>query len=81
MLQDEILALLRSEPGAYRSGEEMSRRLGVSRAAVWKAVEALRSAGYEIVSAPNPVSYTHLWFYYPTSLYCYGYIVQGGENE
>lgn len=53
MLQDEILALLRSEPEAYRSGEEMSRHLGVSRAAVWKAVEALRRAGYEIVSAPN----------------------------
>ena len=53
MLQDEILALLRSEPGAYRSGEEMSRRLGVSRAAVWKAVETLRREGYEIVSAPN----------------------------
>ena len=53
MLQDEILSLLRSEPEAYRSGEEMSRQLGVSRAAVWKAVEALRRAGYEIVSAPN----------------------------
>ena len=53
MLQDEILALLRAEPLAYRSGEEMSRRLGVSRAAVWKAVEGLRRAGYEIVSAPN----------------------------
>lgn len=53
MLQDEILSLLRSEPEAYRSGEEMSRRLGVSRAAVWKAVEALRRAGYEIISAPN----------------------------
>ena len=53
MLQDEILSLLRSEPDAYRSGEEMSRQLGVSRAAVWKTVEALRRAGYEIVSAPN----------------------------
>ena len=53
MLQDEVLSLLRSEPSVYRSGEEMSRRLGVSRAAVWKAVEALRRAGYEIVSAPN----------------------------
>ncbi|HJC40515.1 MAG TPA: biotin--[acetyl-CoA-carboxylase] ligase [Candidatus Intestinimonas pullistercoris] len=53
MLQDDILALLRSDPGGYRSGEAMSRTLGVSRAAVWKAVEALRSAGYEIVSAPN----------------------------
>lgn len=31
----------------------MSRALGVSRAAVWKAIEALRQEGYEIASAPN----------------------------
>ena len=53
MLQDEILSLLRSEPDVYRSGEEMSRQLGVSRAAVWKAVEALRGEGYAISSAPR----------------------------
>ena len=53
MLQDEILSLLRSEPSVYRSGEEMSRRLGVSRAAVWKAMEGLRQAGYQIASAPR----------------------------
>ena len=53
MLQDEILALLRAAPGGYRSGEEMSRALGVSRAAVWKAVEALRRGGYGIDSAPR----------------------------
>ena len=41
MLQDEILALLRSEPGAYRSGEEMSRRLGVSRYTVYKYLDEL----------------------------------------
>ncbi len=53
MLQDDVLALLRSGEQDYRSGEAMSRALGVSRAAVWKAVEALRRAGYEITSAPN----------------------------
>ncbi len=53
MLQDDVLALLRSCEQDYRSGEAMSRALGVSRAAVWKAVEALRRAGYEITSAPN----------------------------
>ena len=31
----------------------MSRTLGVSRAAVWKAIEALRQEGYEITSAPT----------------------------
>ena len=39
-MKDQILELLRREPG-YLSGQEMSNRLGVSRAAVWKAVEAL----------------------------------------
>ena len=52
MLRDEVLSLLKQgeEP---RSGEEMSRALGVSRAAVWKAVEALRQEGYGISSAPR----------------------------
>ncbi|MFR1754141.1 MAG: biotin--[acetyl-CoA-carboxylase] ligase [Oscillospiraceae bacterium] len=50
-MKDQILELLRREPG-YLSGQEMSNRLGVSRAAVWKAVEALRK-GYTIDSAPN----------------------------
>ena len=52
MLRDEVLKLLK-EGGGPRSGEEMSRRLGVSRAAVWKAMEALRQEGYHISSAPN----------------------------
>lgn len=52
MLRDEVLALLKRENGPC-SGEVMSERLGVSRAAVWKAVEALRGEGYVISSAPN----------------------------
>lgn len=36
----EVLSLLRD--GEYVSGEEISRALGVTRAAVWKAVQALR---------------------------------------
>ena len=41
MLQEEVLALLKGQ-AAPRSGEDMSRELGVSRAAVWKAITALR---------------------------------------
>ena len=52
MLRDEVLALLKQGEGPL-SGETMSKRLGVSRAAVWKAVEALRQEGYVISSAPN----------------------------
>ena len=48
MSRETVLALLRSGEGAFLSGEELSRRLGLSRAAVWKAVEALRREGYGI---------------------------------
>lgn len=37
----------------YISGEEISRRLGVSRAAVWKSIKALREEGYEIGAVTN----------------------------
>jgi BirA family biotin operon repressor/biotin-[acetyl-CoA-carboxylase] ligase len=48
MMDDEILQLLREHPSAFLSGEEISRRLGVSRTAVWKRIEGLRTLGYEI---------------------------------
>lgn len=49
---DEILELLESS-GAPLSGEEMARQLGVSRNAVWKAVQRLREDGYQIEAATN----------------------------
>lgn len=52
MLREDVLKLLKEGEGP-RSGEDMSRRLGVSRAAVWKAIGALRDEGYVISSAPN----------------------------
>ena len=52
MLREDVLKLLKEGEGP-QSGEEMSRRLGVSRAAVWKAVSTLREEGYLISSAPN----------------------------
>ena len=53
MSREKVLSLLLEQGGGYMSGEEMSRRLGISRAGVWKAVQALREEGYEIGSAPN----------------------------
>lgn len=50
-MKGQLLALLQS--GAYISGEEMSRKLGVSRTAVWKKLSALREQGYELESAPK----------------------------
>lgn len=48
MSRDKVLALLRREMGATVSGQELSRCLGLSRAAVWKAVDGLRREGYVI---------------------------------
>ena len=48
MSREQILSLLRQEKGKFLSGEELSRRLGFTRAAVWKAVDVLRREGYEI---------------------------------
>jgi BirA family transcriptional regulator, biotin operon repressor / biotin---[acetyl-CoA-carboxylase] ligase len=48
MMDDNILQLLRKHPLMFLSGEEISRRLKVSRTAVWKKIERLRSQGYEI---------------------------------
>lgn len=52
MLKQKVLQRLRSGGGPL-SGQQISRELGVSRAAVWKAVEALRREGYEIESVPR----------------------------
>ena len=51
-MKEKILSLLKEAPGEL-SGEELSRTLGVSRAAVWKAIEQLRREGCEIAASPQ----------------------------
>lgn len=51
MTRDAILDLL--SQGGYVSGQKMSEQLGLSRAAVWKAIDRLRAEGYTIESATN----------------------------
>lgn len=51
--KENILALFEENKGIYFSGEEIAAQLSVSRAAVWKAVNALRSDGYVIDAMPN----------------------------
>lgn len=53
MTRELVLAMLKEHDGQFCSGEGMSRSLGVSRAAIWKAVDALRQDGYEITSVPR----------------------------
>ncbi len=52
-VEKEVLTILRHAAGEYASGTSISLRLGVSRAAVWKAVQALRKKGFRIGSRPN----------------------------
>ena len=50
MDREQVAALL-AGAGGWLSGEEMSRALGVTRAAVWKEIDALRQAGWPIRSS------------------------------
>ena len=52
-VKQEILAAFEGSRGQCLSGEELSGRLGVSRNAVWKAVQALREEGYAIEAVPG----------------------------
>lgn len=53
MSKERILSILKQHAGQYCSGEQISRELGISRAAVSKAVANLRREGYTITSATN----------------------------
>lgn len=48
-MKEKIIHILNNEKD-FVSGEEISRILGVSRAAVWKHMKALKEEGYEIES-------------------------------
>ena len=45
MEQETVLSLLQQAGENYLSGEAMSRRLGITRAAVWKQISSLREKG------------------------------------
>lgn len=51
-MQNKVLELLKAADD-YISGEEISNKLGVSRTTVWKCVNALKEAGYTILSVTN----------------------------
>ena len=52
-MKDKIASLLNASAGTYLSGAAISRQLGISRAAVWKAVQQLQKEGYEVEAAPR----------------------------
>lgn len=51
-MKAEILALLR-ESDKFVSGQELCNRFGVSRTAVWKAINRLKKEGYQIEAVQN----------------------------
>jgi len=51
--KDKLLIILSENPEAFVSGEAISRELGVSRNAIWKAVTSLRESGYVIDAVQN----------------------------
>lgn len=65
-----MLDMLLSHPGKYVSGEEISRKLSISRTAVWKQINKLREEGYEfeavsrkgyrLISRPERLEYSAL---------------------
>lgn len=53
MLDEKILALLREDTASYVSSEELCKLAGISRAAIWKHMEKLRTEGYDIEASPH----------------------------
>jgi BirA family biotin operon repressor/biotin-[acetyl-CoA-carboxylase] ligase len=52
MVNEELLNILKKRP-AYVSGEEISSDLGISRTAIWKHIQELRSLDYDITAVPH----------------------------
>ncbi len=50
---ERVVRLLKSHKTGYISGEELSKSLGFSRAAVWKNIKRLELLGYKISSKQN----------------------------
>lgn len=52
-VKDELIKELAESGGEYVSGAALADKLGVSRNAVWKAVNAIKEEGYGIESSPK----------------------------
>ena len=52
-VRDEIIKTLEENRGTYLSGEQLAKKLSVSRAAVWKAIRKLQEDGFAIEGVNN----------------------------
>lgn len=53
MTEDRVLTLLRESRDGYVSGQDISKKLKVTRASVWKDMQRLRKTGYGISAVPR----------------------------
>ena len=51
--KQKVFELLTQNKGSYVSGEKLAQECGVSRAAIWKAVKAIRDEGFVIEGSNN----------------------------
>lgn len=52
-MKNNILEFLLNNRENYTSGTYISKKLGISRAAVWKQIKQLRQLGYQVTARPN----------------------------
>jgi BirA family biotin operon repressor/biotin-[acetyl-CoA-carboxylase] ligase len=52
-MEEKILKLFKKHPDAFLSGEQISSGLNISRSALWKHIEKLRSMGYGFEAVPH----------------------------
>lgn len=48
LIKGKVLKILEENKGKNISGEEIAKKLIISRTSIWKAINALRSEGYTI---------------------------------
>lgn len=51
--RETLLALFEKNRGSFISGEEIAKKLGITRTAVWKIVKKLQKEGYDITAVTN----------------------------
>lgn len=51
--KQKLLICLKKAPQQWVSGQQLSQRLGITRAAIWKHIKTLKEQGHTILSAPR----------------------------
>ncbi len=89
-MREKIISLLLHQEG-YLSGEELSAILGISRAAIWKHIHAIRAdggvieahtnRGYRLTQLPNLLKPEYVHAYAPNTLPIHWQAETGSTND